>query len=122
MAHELSDETRKQLIEFQQNQQQLQMLAYQEQALKAQEMEVKKALEEISKGGEKFYRYAGSIIVPKSGGELDKELKQEKEELELRIKLFGKQVEKLRKKGGELRESLEKALPRQGGDGAQISG
>lgn len=49
-------------------------------------------------------------------------MKQEKEELELRIKLFGKQVEKLRKKGGELRESLEKALPRQGGDGAQISG
>ena len=119
---EMSEDTRKALMEFQQTQQQLQMVAYQEQALKAQEMELGKALEEVAKGGEKFYSYAGSIIVPKTKNGLEKELKQEKEDVEVKLKLFSGQVEKLRRKSEEIRQTLEKGLPKRGGEGAQIGG
>jgi prefoldin beta subunit len=121
MAKELNEETRKALAEFQQAQQQLQFITYQLQSLQGRKMELDKALEEVGKGGDKFYKYVGGIIVPRTKEELEAELKKEKEELDSRITLFNSQTEKLQKKSAELRGELEKSMPKQEGEGAQVS-
>jgi len=117
----LNEETRKALAEFQQAQQQLQFITYQLQSLQGRKMELDKALEEVGKGGDKFYKYVGGIIVPRTKEELEAELKKEKEELDSRITLFNSQTEKLQKKSAELRGELEKSMPKQEGEGAQVS-
>ncbi len=121
MANELNEETRKALAEFQQAQQQLQLITYQLQSLQGRKMELDKALEEVGKGGDKFYKYVGGIIVPRTKEELEAELKKEKEELDSKITLFNSQTEKLQKKSAELRGELEKSMPKQEGEGAQVS-
>ena len=121
MANELNEETRKSLAEFQQAQQQLQLITYQLQSLQGRKMELDKALAEVAKGGDGFYKYVGGIIVPRTKEELEAELNKEKEELDSKITLFNGQVEKLQKKSGELRQELEKSMPKQEGEGAQVS-
>lgn len=122
MSEELSKETQNDLIEFQNLQQQLQILALQKQQVAAQVAEINKASEEIDKAGEAnapFYRFVGSVIVPKKKDDLRKELKGEKESLELRKSVFDKQEAKLRERFVSLRKKLEAAL---GGGGGSVAG
>lgn len=116
-SEELSKETQNDLIEFQNLQQQLQILALQKQQVAAQVAEIDKASEEIDKAGETgsgagagFYRFVGSVIVPKKKEDLRKELNGEKESLELRKSVFEKQETKLRERFVSLRKKLEAAL------------
>jgi len=105
MESELSEETKNELIEFQQLQQQIQLLQLQRQQTLAQIAEIDKAREEVEKNtsGGQLYRFVGSIIVPKKKDELLKELAEERESLDVRVNAFKKQEDKLRERYNALR-------------------
>jgi len=95
---ELPEEVKRDVIEFQQLQQQLQLVALQKQQTAFQIAELTKAGEEVEKSSGKFYRFTGSVLVPKDKEALKKELSTEKESLELRQGMFQKQEDKLRER------------------------
>jgi prefoldin beta subunit len=109
---------RRDLVEFQNLQQQLQLVLMQRQQTQLQLAELEKAQEEIAKGEGKFFRFAGSILVPKEKNVLQKELKEEKESLELRQSVVGKQEEKLKERLNALRKKFEEFEKKSGGLGA----
>lgn len=114
------EEMRKQLADFQQLQQQLQMLAYQHQQMDLQLKDLEHTKEELKTAGEgQAYRFVGAFFVPKDKAQLEKDLQEEKETLELRAKTLQKQEEKM----SERLESIRKWFERQQkakGDGAAI--
>jgi prefoldin beta subunit len=118
---ELSDEQKNDVIELQNLQQQLQMIMAQKQQLLLQQNEVEKASEEVEKTAGPFYRFAGSILVPKDKTSLQTELKEEKESVEVRLNAFSKQEKKIKDRFEELRKKLEKSFPKQAGDNAIVS-
>ncbi len=110
--NEISDEMKKDIIEFQSLQQQAQYNAMQKQQAMLQIADAEKALEELKTSTGQCYKYAGSIIVPKDKAALEKELAEEKESLELRQSILQKQDDKIKERVLSLRkkfESLEKA-------------
>ncbi len=108
---ELSEETRKDVTEFQNAQQQLQMVLMQKQQIQLQLAEMQKVGDELSKaaGDAKFFKSIGNVLVPKSKDELLNDLASEKETLELRQTVMGKQEEKLSSRLLELQDKLRKA-------------
>lgn len=99
----------------QQLQQQLQLVAMQKQQLQLQNGEVERALSELETA-KVAYRFAGSVMVQKDVGELKKQLNEEKESVELRLKSVAKQEEVFLKQFEELRKRLEPS----GGDGTSM--
>ncbi|NYZ75043.1 prefoldin subunit [Candidatus Micrarchaeota archaeon] len=95
---ELPEELKKDVVEFQQLQQQLQFVAMQRQQTMLQLADLAKAAEEVEKGSGKFFRFAGPVMVPKEKDALKKELVSEKESLEVRQGMFQKQEDKLRER------------------------
>jgi len=118
---ELSDEQKSDVMELQNLQQQLQMMMAQKQQLLMQQNEVEKASEEVEKNPGPFYRFAGSILVPKDKASLKSELNEEKESVDVRISAFSKQEKKIKDRFEELRKKLEKSFPKSSGDNAIVS-
>lgn len=113
----LDKQTRDELVEYQNLQQQIQLLLLQRQQVLAAIAELEKAREEVDKSSGGFYRFIGSVLVPKKKEELKKELKEEKESLELRRDVFQKQEARLRERFEALRKKLEAKL----GEGSESS-
>lgn len=113
---ELNEEQRKDLMEAQNIQQQLQVVLMQKQQLLLQKTEAEKASEEVEKASGQMYRFAGGVLVPKEKSVLQEELKEELESVEVRVNALGKQEKKLRERFEELRKKLEKAFPKSGQD------
>lgn len=121
---ELSEDMRKDLVELQALQQQIQMVLMQKQQLLMQQAESEKAQAEVEKGSGVIYRFAGSILVPRDKASLAEELKDEKESVEVRLSAIGKQEKKMKERFEELRKKLEKSFPRQpgqAGDNVSVS-
>lgn len=116
MPEEISEETKRDIQEFQGLQQQLQFLLVQRQQLSLQVSEVQRAEGEVSKSkkGEQLFRYVGTVLVPKKQEDLAKELKEEREKTQLYINTLQKQEEKIRERLEALRKKLEAELPKQG--------
>ncbi len=107
MAEEISEEMKKDIIEFQNLQQQAQYNAMQKQQAMLQIADVEKAIEELKGAKGQCYRYAGSVIVPKDNATLEKELAEEKESLELRQSVLQKQEDKIKERVLSLRKKFE---------------
>jgi len=118
---ELTDEQRKDLMDLQSIQQQMQMFVMQKQQLLLQQSEVEKASEEVEKASGQLYRLAGSVLVAKEKGVLQNDLKEEKESAEVRLNALAKQEKKLKDRFEELRKKLEKSFPKQLGGGTASS-
>jgi prefoldin beta subunit len=104
-----SDKERENIMQFQQLQQQLQMLLMQKQNIQLQASEIENALIEVEKSGkDKIYEIIGNVMLKKSKEELVKSLREKKELLELRSSTIEKQVDKLSEKASELREGFSK--------------
>ncbi|MBI2578731.1 MAG: prefoldin subunit beta [Candidatus Aenigmarchaeota archaeon] len=90
--------------------QQLQNVMMQKQALIIQTKEIEKALEEISReDSEEIYRSVGPILVKADKEKVKKDLEEQKEEMELKIKSLEKQESRLKslmKEGQEKFQSL----------------
>lgn len=108
----ISPQLRHQLAQFQQVQQQVQVLATQRQQLELLMRETEKALEELGKLPEDagVYKTLGGIMVRSDKATLQKELSEQKETLDLRIKALQRQEERSIQRLREMREKIDKEL------------
>jgi len=108
---ELPPNVQNQLMQFQQLQQQLQMIIYQKQQFETQLKEMEKAIEEMNKSGsDEVFKMAGGILVKRNKDEVKEELSEKMETMQLRITTFEKQEEKMQKRYTELQENLQKVI------------
>ena len=105
------EDFQKEVEQYQRMQQQLQMVMMQRQQIDLSASEVERAQDALSKSEKagKIYRLAGSILVPRSKEDVEKELSEEADSLKMRKDLLAKQEEKLKATLTELVKKLEAA-------------
>jgi len=108
----LSPQMRHQLAQFQQAQQQAQMLIGQRQQLDVLLHETEHAAEELTKLPDDavVYKSVGPILVKADKNELKKSLEEQKETLDLRVKTLERQSERAVQRLKEMRDKIERAL------------
>jgi prefoldin beta subunit len=111
-VEQLPPQLRHQLAQFQQVQQQAQVLMTQRQQLELLLRETERALEEVQKLGEDavVYRTVGAILVKSEKKKLEQDLTEQKETLNLRIKTLTRQEERTLQRMKEMREKLDESL------------
>lgn len=108
----LSPQLRHQFAQFQQAQQQAQILLNQRQQVELLSKETERALEELEKlsGDAVVYKSVGTILARSEKGKLQKELTEQKETLDLRVKTLERQGERTVQRLREMREKIDEAL------------
>lgn len=96
-------------MQFQQLQQQLHSIMMQSEQANIQIMEIDKALSELKTSQDEVYKISGTILIKSSKDKITKELTEEKESLEIRIKTLQKHDSTLKEKLQKLQEELMKA-------------
>lgn len=105
------DKSKEDIMQFQQIQQQLQMLLMQKQNTQLQAAEIENAFSEIEKTDEgKVYEIIGNVMVKKTKDNLLKSLKEKKEMFDLRTSTIDKQIQKLSEKASEIQKELSKQI------------
>lgn len=109
---ELPPQLKHLMAQYQQAQQHAQALSAQRQQLELLKLETKKALEELEKAPQDaaVYREVGPLLIRANREELKKELEEQGETLELRVKTLQKQEERVVERLRELQQKLEEAL------------
>jgi len=98
------------LVEFERNRNQLMGVSSQKQQLELQAEALKQALEELkATKEEKAYKAVGNIMIQKPTKDLQKELDEQRDSVELRIKTMQKQEDILIDKLNKLKAVIEKA-------------
>ncbi len=118
---EISPQLQNQIAQYQQLQQQLQLLAQQRLQLEAKLREIDGTLEELNKltGETQIYKSIGMLLVRQDDKEsLKKELDDHKETLTVRVKSIQKQEKSLSERYEQLGEKIQTAL---GGGSAKPS-
>jgi len=105
----ISEKTRELLTKAQSYQQQIQLLMAQKEAINAQLIELKKALEELRKTKEtEVYRISGPILLKSKKPEVEKDLKEKENLLSGRLKTIETNEKSVKGKLDELREDISK--------------
>lgn len=110
---EISPQLQNQIAQYQQLQQQLQLLAQQRLQLEAKLREIEGTLEELGKltGDTQVYKSIGMLLVRQDDREsLKKELDDHKETLTVRVKSIQKQEKSLSERYEQLGEKIQSAL------------
>ena len=110
---EMSKQLQDQINRLQQMRMQLQMIMQQRQQVELRLKEIGEALEELDKTDEKtpIYKSVGAILIKTKGrGEVTKELKSNKESLELRKSTLEKQEGRTKEKLNEIQSKVQNAL------------
>ncbi|MEM2874367.1 MAG: prefoldin subunit beta [Candidatus Nanoarchaeia archaeon] len=110
MAEKVPEATREKIQELQLLQQRLTVFTAQKQQLQIQLAELDNALAELQKAKPPVYRLLGEILVEKLPDELKAELKEKRDEIDLRIKTIEKQESKTREKAQELQKAIAELL------------
>ena len=113
MAADMNAEMQNKLAQFQQVQQQVQVIAQQKYQVDIQVTEIEKTIEELDKlkKGAEIYKSVGTILVRSDDKDaLKTELEDKKETLGIRIKTLTKQEKTLREMHLNLQEELTKAF------------
>ena len=116
--NEISPKLQNQIAQFQQLQQQLQSVLAQKYRMEAQLREVQMTVEELTKSPEDavIYKNVGALLIKANDkASTLKEVEDDKETLEVRIKTLDRQEKALRDKYQVMQDQLNKAL---GGQGA----
>jgi len=107
----VAEDDRNFLGQFQGLQQQLQAILIQKENLKLQIFEIDKAMEELEASkGTKAYKIVGPIMVQKDLKKLKAELKERKDNFDLRTKTIEKAEERITKKLKEMEPRLKKMM------------
>lgn len=107
----ITPEAQQIFLELQAFQQQMQTVLIQKESLNIQNMEIDKALEELSKvKNEDVFKAVGPILIKSEKGKLKKELEERKETIGLRLKSLQKQENRLKSKLEEDQKKLEEIL------------
>ncbi len=115
----MNEEIQGKLFQYQQLQQQVQMIGNQKYQMEMQAAELDKTLEELKdlEKGTPIYKSIGSLLVKKDDKDaLVTELEEQKETVEIRVKSLAKQEKTMKESFDSLQEELTKAL--QGGQEA----
>lgn len=110
---ELSPQIQNQIAQFQQLQQQLQLITTQRYQLETKLNEITNTLEELKNLSKKtpVYKSIGSLLIKAEDKEaLKKELDEQKESIEIRVKTLKRQEEQLGKRHEDLKQRLSEAL------------
>ncbi len=110
---EMNEELQGKMMQFQQLQQQVQVLASQKYQIDMQVSEIEKTLEELGKAKKDapIYKSIGSLLIRNDDKEgLVKELEEQKETLEVRVKTLEKQEKVMREQHQSLQDELTQAL------------
>ena len=102
----VTKEIQEKIGELQLLQQRVSVFATQKQQIQLQLIEIENALAELEKASSPVFKLVGEILIEKQPEELKKELKEKKEDIDIRIKSIDKQEEKTR----ESLENLQKEL------------
>ena len=103
------EEAQQILVQAQAFQQQMQSILTQKESLKIQQLEIKRALEEIGKTNEQHvYKAVGNIIIKSPREEVKKELDERSEFITTRIQTLERSEKKVKERIEELREKLSK--------------
>jgi|SRR3989338_3451036 len=94
--------------------QQMQSILMQKQTLSMQVKEIEKALEEIEDADDDIYRSIGPVLIKVGKDKLRKDLQEEKEEAEIKLKTVDKQEIRIRDKVNEIQEKFQET-PGEGG-------
>jgi len=111
--NEISPKLQNQIAQFQQLQQQLQSVLSQKFRLEAQLREAQMTVDELGKSPDKviIYKSIGSLLIKASDkSSVLKEVEEDKETLEIRIKTLDRQEKSLREKYQVMQDQLSKAL------------
>lgn len=111
--NEISPKLQNQIAQFQQLQQQLQSVLQQKFRMEAQLREVQMTIDELGKSGEDavIYRNVGSLLIKASDkASVLKEVEDDKETLEIRVKALDRQEKAMRDRYNSMQEQLSKAL------------
>jgi len=102
---ELSEEKQRELLALQQ---QYQALIVEIETLKLKNKEIEEVLEELNKSNKnEAYKLVGNVLIKKSKDEILKELNDEKEIIEVRLKSLEKNKQKIEEKLKEFKKLLE---------------
>ncbi|MCX6652798.1 MAG: prefoldin subunit beta [Methanomassiliicoccales archaeon] len=111
--NEIPPKLQNQIAQFQQLQQQLQSVLSQKFRLEAQLREAQMTADELGKSPDKviIYKSIGSLLIKASDkSSVLKEVEEDKETLEIRIKTLDRQEKSLREKYQVMQDQLSKAL------------
>lgn len=101
-------EAEEMLNELQMNNQQLQTVMIQKQALMIEDREIEHALEEMGKfTGDDIFKSVGPILVKTTKESVQKELKEGREENELKIRSLDKQEARIKQKIKSIQEKFQ---------------
>ena len=104
---DLTEQQKEAIGQFQAYQQQLQSILIQKESMRLHGLEIDKAIEELGKTKEEnAFKIAGNVIISKPVVELKKELEDNKEALEIRIKSLEKTEERANSKLKELQDKI----------------
>jgi prefoldin beta subunit len=102
------EEKRALMVDFERNRQMLGNLSSQRQQIQMQVEVIKASLEELKETKEKtVMKVVGNILVNKPVAEMKKELEEQKESFELRVKTIQKQEESLINKLNSIKSQIE---------------
>jgi len=105
------DEQSQQLLTHaQMYQQQIQGISAQKEALTMQILEINNALDELEKTkANEIYKISGPLLIKAEKTEVEKDLKEKKELIDIKVKTLEKSEQKIKTKIDELRERLTRA-------------
>ena len=102
------EEKRALMVDFERNRQMLASVSQQRQQMSIQVEVIKASLEEIKETKEKtVMKIIGNIMISKTVEEMKKELKEQQESFELRVKTLDKQEETIMKKLNSIKSQVE---------------
>ena len=102
------EEKREMMMDFERNRQMLASLSGQKQQFQIQVEVIKASLEELKDTKEKsVFKIIGNILISKPVAEMTKELKEQQEMFELRLKTVEKQEETIIKKLNSIKSKIE---------------
>ena len=110
---DMNEEIQGKLFQFQQLQQQVQAIANQKYQMEMQVGELEKTLEELKdlEDGTPIYKSIGSLLIRKKDKDgLVKELEEQKETVEVRVKTLTKQEKTLKESHQKLQDELTQSL------------
>ena len=102
------------IMQFQTYQQQSQMITGQKDIMKAQIIELGNCLTELEKSGNReIFKSVGPMLIKTSKEEMQKDLKEKKESMEVRLKSMDSEDNKLKEKVKELQEKIQESMKKE---------
>ena len=106
----IDPELERSIVEYENLERQLQVIVIQKNQLQLQLNEINLAGEEIKKATGDIYKSIGSVMVRSNRDDADKDLKERKDLIEIRVNTLLKQEEKLRSNLAQIQKKLQEKM------------